>query len=70
MTGLDRMLSLDREEMSELDRELFLSDFKKITDEYFEGGQRPSLEITRSDDGFIVCVLFSARRVKKVKKPQ
>ena len=70
MTEVARLLSLDRDEMSELERELFLKDLKKIIDEYFESEGKASLEITRSDEGFIICLLFTARRIKNVKKPQ
>ena len=65
-----RMLSLDRDDMSDFERELFLSDVKKVTDEYFESDGNASLEITRADDGFLICLLMSARRIKNVKKPQ
>ncbi len=56
--------------MSDFERELFLSDVKKVTDEYFESDGNASLEITRADDGFLICLLMSARRIKNVKKPQ
>lgn len=70
MNSLNTMLALDREEMSELERELFLKDLKRVTDEYFECGLAPSLEVTRSDEGFLVCIILSARRIKSIKKPQ
>ncbi|MDE7439277.1 MAG: hypothetical protein K2N23_02045 [Clostridia bacterium] len=69
-TEFKRMLSLDRDDMSDFERELFLSDVKKVTDEYFESDGNPSLEVTRVDDGFLICLLMSARRIKNVKKPQ
>ena len=64
------MLSLDRDDMSDFERELFLSDIKKVTDEYFECEGNSSLEITRTDEGFLVCMFMTARRIKKLKKPQ
>lgn len=67
---LNRILSLDRDDMSDFERELFLSDIKKVTDEYFESNDNPSMEITRTDEGFLICILSSARRIKNVKKPQ
>lgn len=70
MNGMNRILALDREEMSELERELFLKDLKRLTDEYFEADSAPSLEVTRSDDGFLICIIMSARRIKNIKKPQ
>ena len=69
-TDLQKILSLDRDDMSDFERELFLSDVKKVTDEYFESNGSSSLEITRTDEGFLICVLMSARRIKNVKKPQ
>ncbi len=67
---LNRILSLDRDDMSDFERELFLADVKKVTDEYFESDGNASLEITRVDEGFLICLLMSARRIKNVKKPQ
>lgn len=69
MKALNRVLSLDREDMTDVERELFLKDLKKVSDEYFECDGETSLEITRSDDGFIICVLMTARRIKTVRKP-
>lgn len=69
MTDVNRVLSLDRDEMSEIERELFLKDLKRVTDEYFESDKKADLEITRVDGGFLVCVLFTARRIKSIKKP-
>ena len=67
---LNRILSLDRDDMSDFERDLFLSDIKKVTDEYFESDGKASLEITRTDEGFLICMFMSARRIKNVKKPQ
>lgn len=69
MKTLNRILSLDRDDMTDPERELFLKDLKKVADEYFESNGEASLEITRSDDGFIICVLMTARRIKTVRKP-
>lgn len=65
----NKILSLDRDEMSDTERELFLNDLKRVTDEYFESDGAADLEITRTENGFLVCVLFTARRVKSVKHP-
>ena len=67
---MNRILSLDRDDMSDFERELFLTDIKKVTDEYFESDGNSSLEITRTDDGFLICTFMTARRIKNVKKPQ
>lgn len=60
---------LDREDMSDFERGLFLKDLQKITDEYFETDGSASLEITRTEEGFIVCIIFTSRRIKSLKQP-
>ena len=60
---------LDRDDMSDFERGLFLKDMGRVNEEYFECDGNPSLEITRTDDGFLVCVIFSARRIKSLKHP-
>ena len=59
---------LERDDMSDFELGLFLKDMQKVLDEYFEA-ENPSVEITRSDGGFLVCVLFTARRGRSLKKP-
>lgn len=60
---------LDRDDMSDFERELFLKDMQRVNEEYFECDGNPSLEITRTENGFLVCVIFSARRIKTLKHP-
>ena len=61
---------LERDEMSDFEQNLFLNDAEKVIDEYFELDGKPSLELARTQDGFLVCVIISARRIKSVKRPQ
>lgn len=68
MKNMNRVLSLDREDMNELDRQLYLKDISRVNGEYFECEGEPTLEITRADEGFLVCTIFTARRVKSVKR--
>lgn len=68
--SVNNILSLERDEMSDIVRELFLRDLKRIVDEYFESDGLASLEVTRSEEGFIVCTLFTARRIKNMRSPQ
>lgn len=70
MKNVNAALSLDREDMPDFARQLFLKDVRRVLDEYFECDNDTNLEITRSEEGFLVCVLFSARRVKSVKNPR
>ena len=69
MNAANKLIALDREEMTDFERALFLKDLKKITDEYFECNGDATLEVTRTEGGFLVCVLFTARRIKTVKTP-
>lgn len=64
-----QLLSLDRENMTDLERELFLKDFKKIAEEYFEVDGVCDLEVTRAEEGFLVCIIFNARRIKNIRRP-
>lgn len=64
-----KLISLDREDMTDLERELFIKDFNRVAEEYFETDGAPSLEVTRTDEGFLVCLIFSARRIKSIKRP-
>ena len=67
MKTANNAFTLEREDISDVERALFLKDLKKVTGEYFEGGDDATLEITRTENGFLVCGLFTARRVKSVK---
>ncbi len=69
MKDIESLLAQDREGVSGAVRELFMRDVKNVADEYFDA-EDASLEITRTDGGFLVCILFNAHRVKSVKKPQ
>ncbi|MDE7083276.1 MAG: hypothetical protein K2O89_06225 [Clostridia bacterium] len=60
---------LDRDDMSDFERELFLKDLQRVNDEYFECDKSPALEITRTEEGFLVCVIFPVRRIKSLKHP-
>ena len=63
-------LIVDREQMTDEEKELFLSDLKNVCSEYFEGGDRYSLDLTRTEKGFSACIVFDAVRIKKFKKPR
>jgi len=65
----NEIIALDREDMTDFERALFLKDLKKVTEEYFECNGDATLEVTRTEGGFLICVLFTARRIKTVKTP-
>lgn len=63
-------LIVDREQMTDEEKELFLNDLKGVCSEYFEGDGRYSLDLTRTEKGFSACIVFDAVRIKKFKKPR
>ena len=65
----NKVISLDREDMSDFARSLFLKDIKRVAEEYFECDGDLSLEITRSEGGFLVCVLSPTPCFKSVNPP-
>ncbi len=69
MIKTDRILALDRDGMSEAEKALFLKDLKKVAEEYFECDGDATLEVTRANGGFLVCVIFTSRRIKSPKSP-
>ncbi len=60
----------DREYMTDEERELFVADLKAVCGEYFEAGEKFSLDVTKTETGFSVCVIFDAVRIKKFKRPR
>jgi hypothetical protein len=61
-------LTLERENMSESERQLLLCDIQAVLDEYFEREGNLTLDITRTSKGFSICLLFAARRIKRAKR--
>lgn len=70
MNSVNRIISLDREDMTDTERQLYLKDLARLNGEYFENNGEATLEVTRAEEGFLVCVIFTARRIKSVKRPQ
>lgn len=64
-----KLIALDRDDITDIERELFLKDLKAVAGEYFDIDGDATMEATRSENGFIVCVIFSARRVKTIRRP-
>lgn len=57
---------LQRENMPAAEKELFARDIKKLADEYFET-ENVEVDVTRTPNGYSVCILLAAKRVKRVK---
>lgn len=68
MNGI-KSIAPGRSDITDLERELFLKDFNAVAEEYFEREGETGLEITRTEKGFDVCVIFSAHRIKTVRRP-
>lgn len=62
--------TLDKQEMSDEEKEVFICDLKCVCSEYFETGEKFSVDVTDTENGFSVCVLFDAQRIKNFKKPR
>ncbi len=60
----------ERDKMTDEERELFLSDLKTVCSEYFEAEGKYSMDVTRTENGLSVCVVFDAVRIKRFKKPR
>lgn len=60
----------DREQMTDEERELFITDLKGVCGEYFDADDKYSMDVTRTEKGFSVCIIFDAARIKKFKKPR
>ena len=60
----------ERQEMTEEEREVFICDLKSVCGEYFETGEKFSVDVTAMEKGFSVCILFDAHRIKNFKKPR
>lgn len=60
----------EREDMTEEEKQLFINDLRHVCREYFEADGKYSLDMTRTEKGFSVCILFDAVRVKKFRKPR
>ena len=61
---------LEREAMSSAERELLKRDLNRVIDEYFERDDGTDIDVTKTRNGYSVCVLFKARRIKKMHSPQ
>lgn len=61
---------LEREIMTETESGLLKRDIMRVAEEYFETDGEAEADITRTENGFSVCILFRARRIKKIWSPQ
>ena len=57
---------LQRESMPQSERELFARDIRRTADEYFET-DGVEVDVTRTPNGYSVCILLAAKRIKRMK---
>ena len=62
--------SLDKQEMTDEEKEVFIGDVKCVCGEYFETGDKFTVDVTQTENGFSVCIIFDAHRIKNFKKPR
>lgn len=60
----------DRQDLTDEERELFVTDVKSVCSEYFDGDSKYSVDVTRTEKGFSVCIIFDATRIKNFKRPK
>ena len=63
-------ITFDREIMTETERCLLRRDVMRVAEEYFDTEGDGELDLTRTEEGFSVCLIFRARRIKKAHSPQ
>ncbi len=61
---------VEKEQLTDEEKELFLTDLKTVCSEYFEADTRYAVDVTRTEKGFSVCVIFDAARIKKFRRPR
>ncbi len=67
--NLLNLITLDRDNISQGQRDLLLRDLSEVIDEHLERTSRIVLDITKTEKGFSVCILLEASRIRESKKP-
>ena len=59
--------AIERQLMTETERDLLTRDMMRVAEEYFETDGEPDVDITCTQNGYSVCLVFGARRIKYIK---
>lgn len=59
--------AIERQIMTEAERDLLKRDMMRVAEEYFETDGEPDVDITSTQNGYSVCLVFGARRIKYIK---
>ena len=60
--------TFERQIMSETERSLLRRDLMRVAAEYFET-EDGVIDVTATENGYSVCFVFSARRIKAIRTP-
>lgn len=60
----------EKEEMTEEEKQLFLSDIRCVCEQYFDADGKYSFDLAKTENGFCGYIIFDALRVRKFKKPR
>ena len=67
---MKQLILPEKEEMTDEEKNLFLSDVRRVCEEYFEADGKYTFDLAKTENGFSGCIIFDARRVRKFKKPR
>ena len=65
---INSMPTFERQVMSETERKLLRRDLMRVAGEYFET-EDGVIDVTATDNGYSVCFMFKARRIKSMRNP-
>lgn len=68
--NVNKLLALERQGMTEKDKEMFLHDLQTVINEYMESDKNATIDVARTENGFSICILFTAHRIKNVRTAQ
>ena len=60
--------TFERQVMGETERKLLRRDLMRVAGEYFET-EDGVVDVTTTENGYSVCFIFSARRIKSMRNP-
>lgn len=60
--------AFERQVMGEAERVLLKRDLMRVAAEYFDADEG-AVDVTATENGYSVCFVFSARRIKSMRSP-
>lgn len=56
------------DKLTDEERQILSNDLQKVIDQYFDRNTDLTIDVTPINEGFSVCFLFGANRIKRCKK--